>query len=407
MATMSDPMATMIEQSLQGITPPTVAPTTPVVAPEIPEAAPVDSNPVDPEAIETLGETEPETAEQLLRGVTDPNSSRGQRIWKGYTFARDLARSESEGGIGHEPSVEDVKLYHDNHLTFNRMLDDFEAQPGIMFAGLTKVNPEAAAKMVTELPQLLDALADREPHLAAAQEKLYHAIGKNTVQGILELGREATADTTKKWYFELARNLNYFLTGGKETLSEDVLSAPVDPLAGERATLEQERRQLEEESRRRNAGVWNGFRNDLFGALDTQLGETFSWPSEMKSSPFFEDVSSRAMESVRKAVGQSNIARQELEGIMGRAQRIMRAGGDPSSEKQAFIQTYFKYARPHVARIRADYIKRAGITKPVTSSAPPATAAHVSPSPSKPVRDPKEDYDAFASRVLNQALGIQ
>ena len=123
----TDPIAAMIEQSLAGIATPAVSPEaqpaapTPVATPEpaaVEPPTPVET-PVETAPPETVIE-DPDTPEQLLGGVLDPNSTRGQKIWHAYSLVRDLVKPEAEGGIGHEPTVEDVRAYHGNHLTLTQ-----------------------------------------------------------------------------------------------------------------------------------------------------------------------------------------------------------------------------------------------------------------------------------------------
>lgn len=371
------------------------------VEPEVPvEAATVT------EEIEEI--TDPETPEQLLKGIVDPASSRGKQIWDSYQFTRQLAKPDTEGGIGHEPTIEDIKTYHDDHLTLNQILTDFETQPDLMFQGLVQINPEAAANLVEKLPDVLAALGDSNPHIQRAYGVLYDKMGKDLVQGMVAQAREHPNADMKKWLFSNARNLQYYITGGKEELKEDVISAPVDPFAAERQRLAAERKALEDQRKSRDEQTWNGFKNDLFGSLGKQLEGSFAWPKELKESlgglsgPVLKD----AMDRVRAAVGKSAVARQELDMVMSQAQRALRSGTNPSSAKEAFVKTYLKYARPHIAAVRAEVLK-AGKIK-VGASAPaaaPAKTATTVPSPSKAVkRNTGESYDDFAVRSIMGAL---
>lgn len=418
----SDPIAAMIEQSLAGITetPAPVASATPAVPVTVPgetpveaaqTAASVEEAPVVPD----IAAEDPDTPEQLLNGVLDPNSTRGQKIWHAYSLVRDLVKPESEGGIGHEPTVEDVRIYHGNHLTLNQMLTDFESQPGTFIAGMANVNPEAAAQMITELPKVLDKMAAENPHMAKAQEGLYEAVNEATVTGLVDLAKGSTGDM-QKFYFNLAKNLKYFISGGKVTLQDTMLAEPLDPLANERKQLEAREQRLQSEEQQRAKRMWEGFRTTLFTGLDNKLADTFAWPKEIQENFYFGDLSARKMAEVRSAVGSSNVARSELDAIMNRAQAQLRAGQDVSATMQQFQQTYLKYARPHIARIRADVLSKAGTLKPAATAArtgqqtpAPAAASAVTPPSLMPdKKKPGEGFEDYALRVMNQALtGVQ
>lgn len=419
----TDPIAAMIEQSLAGIATPAVSPEaqpaapTPVATPEpaaVEPPTPVET-PVETAPPETVIE-DPDTPEQLLGGVLDPNSTRGQKIWHAYSLVRDLVKPEAEGGIGHEPTVEDVRAYHGNHLTLTQMLSDFETQPDRFLSGMASVNPEAAAQMVLDLPKVLDQMAIENPHMAKAQEGLYEAVNEATVTGLVDLAKGSTGDM-QKFYFNLAKNLKYFISGGKVTLQDSILAEPLDPLANERRQLEAREQRLRDQEGQRAARMWDGFRNELFSGLDNKLSDTFAWPKEIQENFYFGDLSARKMAEVRAAVGNSSVARSELDAIMGRAQAQLRAGQNVSGTMQQFQQTYLKYARPHIARIRAEVLSKAGVVKPAATAArtgqqtpaPAATSAVTTPPSLKPeMKKPGEGFDDYATRVLNQALaGIQ
>ena len=296
------------------------------------------------------------------------------------------------------------------------MLSDFETQPDRFLSGMASVNPEAAAQMVLDLPKVLDQMAIENPHMAKAQEGLYEAVNEATVTGLVDLAKGSTGDM-QKFYFNLAKNLKYFISGGKVTLQDSILAEPLDPLANERRQLEAREQRLRDQEGQRAARMWDGFRNELFSGLDNKLSDTFAWPKEIQENFYFGDLSARKMAEVRAAVGNSSVARSELDAIMGRAQAQLRAGQNVSGTMQQFQQTYLKYARPHIARIRAEVLSKAGVVKPAATAArtgqqtpaPAATSAVTTPPSLKPeMKKPGEGFDDYATRVLNQALaGIQ
>lgn len=423
MSAFVDPMFTMIQEAL---TPTTVAteaaPAVPVPlvatqpTPEAPAETPTEPV-VETAPVEIQPETEfveAETPEQLFTGVLDPNSTRGQKIWHAYKMVTDLIKPETEGGIGHEPTVEDIRNYHGDHLTLTQMLDDFEAQPESFLSGMTKVNPEAAAVMIENLPAFLDRAAVADPHLARAQETLYTQVNNATVDGLLDLAKGSTGDM-QKFYFNLAKNLKYFITGGKVTLQDTVLAEPLDPLANERKQLQAREERLNAEDRARAERQWTGFKQEVFTGLDNKLKDAFGWPEDLQKQYFFDDLVTQKMATVRRAVGESTVARSELDSIMRRAQAQLRAGQNVSQTMQQFQNTYLKYARPHIVKIRAEVLSKAGIKPAATAVKPgqktpsPAATTMLTPPSSVPAKkNPGESFGDYAARVLSESLtGIQ
>lgn len=423
MSAFADPMVTMIQEALAPATVATGVETAPgapasPAAQEVPPEAPAQAT-AEPVPAEAQSQVEPEfteaeTPEQLLTGVLDPNSTRGQKIWHAYKMVTDLIKPETEGGIGHEPTVEDIRNYHGDHLTLTQMLDDFEAQPETFLSGMAKVNPEAAATMIENLPTFLDRAAASDPHLARAQEALYTQVNNATVDGLLDLAKSSTGDM-QKFYFNLAKNLKYFVTGGKVTLQDTVLAEPLDPLANERKQLQAREERLNAEDRARAERQWNGFKQEVFTGLDNKLKDAFSWPEDLQQQYYFDDLVTQKMAVVRRAVGESTVARSELDSIMRRAQAQLRMGQNVSQTMQQFQNTYLKYARPHIVKIRAEVLSKAGI-KPVATAvkpgqktpAPAATTTLTPPSSVPAKKNPGESFGDYATRVLSESLtGIQ
>lgn len=417
MAAGSDAMATMIANSLSGleIAPVAEAPVPAALVSEPPAIIPAqetsESAPVPAET--PIEVEEPDTPEQLLGGILDPNSTRGQKIWSSYKFMKDLVKPESEGGIGHEPTVEDIKAYHGNHSTLNQMMTDFESQPGVFIQAMTNVNPEATAQMITELPKVLDQMAASNPHMAKAQEELYTQVNNATVDGLVDLAKSSTGEM-QKFYFGLARQLKYFISGGKVELKDTILAEPIDPLANERKQLQEREQRLSRIEQEREQRILGGFRQELFTGLTGKLEDAFGWPKELSNEFWFKPVAEQTMTQVRQAVGASTIARSELDSMMAQMQRQLKAGQNVSQLAQQFQATYLKYARPHIARVRAEIIQKTGRqapkSAPVATSVAPAQAGTVStssPSMSMPKKDTQQSFEDFAAKHLSTILGVQ
>jgi len=422
-------MMTTLLGALGGTEPPAaeVPPVTteePVAAPvaeEAEPAAPVEEPVAEPPVEEALEETEPETPEALLKGVIDPNSSRGKQIWDGYRFTKSLAEPPKEdgtGGIGHIPTVDDIKTYHLDHITLGQMLDEFETNPAAMIAGLSNVNMEATVQLIQELPSVLDQLSQNSPQIAKAYEGLYTKVVDDLVNGFLAQYRSAEDPDTKKWYFATARNIRYFVTNGQKQLTEAEAMGrkpEVDPYAEERARIEAEKKTLRDQALAREENIWKGFRGATFKELDKAMEQACAWPKELKeqlgraAEPTLRDAENR----VYNAVKGSPVAQQELSLLFKRAQRAIATGGNLDAYKAQIVKTYMKYAAPVVAKVRAETLKdfsfKATTSQPTKKAATgtPAKAATTVPSPSTPKRQKGETYDDFAMRTIGNALGIQ
>jgi len=339
-------------------------PPTPVVA-ETPVGAPVtpatpsepqvvirdtqepQETPVEVTVTETVEEPldefmEAETPEQLFKGITDPNSPRLQQAWDAYKFAVQLAKSPEEGGIGHEPTIEDIRQYHDDHVTITEMITDFETNPAKFMTGMTRVNPLAMAQMVESIPDIIDNVASAAPEIQAAYSKLSNKIANNLVEDLLDKAR-AYAESNpeaKKWYFLTARNLKYFLSDGTVKLDDGAMkaSAPVDPFAEERARLKAEREEIENERRTRASESWKGFINSAVTEVESKVIEGFAWPDELKAKhgSFMDTLNKDALTRVKQSIGNIPIAKQEKsvansdkQTELTRAEKIQKNGCRP------------------------------------------------------------------------------
>lgn len=381
-----------------------------------PVAAPVEVTVTEtPE--ETLDEfSEAETPEQLFRGITDPNSPRLQQAWDAYKFAVQLAKSPEEGGIGHEPTIEDIRQYHDDHVTITEMITDFETNPAKFMTGMTRVNPMAMAQMVESIPDIIDNVASAAPEIQAAYTRLSNKIANNLVEDLLDKAR-AYAESNpeaKKWFFATARNLKYFLSDGTVKLDDGAMkaSAPIDPFAEERARLKAEREEIENERRMRTSESWKGFINSAVTEVESKVIEGFAWPDELKAKhgSFMDTLNKDALTRVKQSIGNIPIAKQELDAIVAKA-RINFNRIDPNQTKAEFTKTFLKYARPVISRVRQEVLKQSGISLkprqivPATTGVIPAKATSVAPTPSQPqARKPGESFDDFANNLLMGAL---
>jgi len=417
-----DAMMTTLMGALEGTPEPGAEPeATPVaevpivepVAEPIAEAPVAEATPVA-EAEAEVEEAEPETPEALLKGVIDPTSSRGKQIWDGYTFVKSLAEAPKEdgsGGIGHIPTVDDIKSYHSDHITLGLLIDDFESNPAAMIAGLSSVNPEATVQMIEGLPQILDQLSQTNPQIAKAYDGLYAKVVDDLVNGILAQYRNAEDADTKRWYFATARNIKYFVTNGQKQLTEAEAMGrkpEADPYAEERARIEADKKALRDQATAREQNIWKGFRGATFKELDKVMTSACNWPEELKAQlgkaaePTLREAENRIYEAVKS----SPSAQQEISLLFKRAQRAIATGGNLETYKAQIIKTYMKYAAPVAARVRAETLKdfsiKAVAKQPTKKAAAgvPSKAATTVPSPSKPVRQKGETYDDFAMRTI-------
>lgn len=427
-----DAMMATLMGALEGTEPPPAAEPSPAEAPAVePPAAepppvveaaaaePVEEPPATEEA--PVEEPDPETPEALLKGVIDPNSSRGKQIWDGYRYVKSLAEAPKEdgsGGIGHIPTVEDVKTYHADHITLGQMIDDFETNPAAMIAGLSSVNPEATVQMIQGLPQILDQLAQRNPQIAQAYEGLCNTVVDDLVNSFLAQYRNTEDPDTKKWFFATARNIRYFMSNGQRQLTEaEALGRKpeADPYAEERARIEAEKKALRDQATERQVGIWKNFRGATFRELDTAVEQTCNWPKEFRDqlAKGAEPILREAENRVFAAVKGSPSAQQELSLLFKRAQRAIATGGNLDAYKAQIVRTYMKYAAPVAAKVRAETLKdygfKAGVKQQTKKAASgiPTKAATTVPSPSTPKRENGETYDEFAMRTLGSVLGIQ
>lgn len=390
-------------------------------APEAVEATPSEEPVVSETSDEQEAESEvaeevdPETPEALLSGVVDPSSTRGKQIWEGYRFTKALAeppKADGSGGIGHIPSIEDVKAYHSDHITLNQLLDDFETNPAAMIAGLSQVNIDATTQMIEELPEVLDKLSQRSPQIAQAYDKLYTRFADDLINGLLAQYKSAEDEGTKKFFFATARNVKYFLTNGQKHLTEEEAMGrkpSVDPYADERARIDAEKKALRDQALTREESAWKEFRTSTFVEMDKALEAACNWPKEFRdqlgkgSGPVLKE----AMERIYAAVKESPSAQQELTLMFKRARRAV-GGGNISAFKNGIVKTYMKYAAPVVAKVRSETLRDFGYKTSAKATKKTATqpnkAATIAPSPSKLTRNKGESFDDFGNRVMNTIL---
>lgn len=377
----------------------------------------------NPETLETSPELEPELVEDAdFENQTvpiDPNSTRGKQLWAEHQFYRKLTAPVQEGGLGHEPTLQDLSTYFQSHVTRQQIDGDLASGSVRFLEGFGQYQPQAFAEVLSKVPEfLMTGLGASEQYnqvFEPVREAMSNAVLNSVVDNYMNAARTAATPELRKQFLDRAKFIAQdFLS---KNISDADLNVTTDPLEAERKRLADERKRLDE-SRMQEA-------NRVYGIYDQrciqQLGPVLkdaalTYLKPFENHPVFKQAQRELMEQSVGFVDASPMAQQEIQAIRVRVQRAIQSGqANPQwlgAMEKHLTQTIMKYARPHMARIRVDVAKNFGLMKgtspgqkrPEPSRVPGTTMTTQAAVSAPPSREKGESFEDYGKRSLMSAL---
>jgi hypothetical protein len=390
---------------------------------------PVEATPPEPEA----PASEPEAAEQPE--VTEPEkeadpyetddgevpaetlntllkSDRGRQIYASHKTLREYQKPLEQGGIGHVPTVEQLRNYYSTYRDRVMMDNDLtSANPQQAERLLSYLfNPERGPGAQTVASQLASTLAKLNPETYATAAQPFITNYAGALHDRYKEARDSGDEKLRNALWFAANVAHYDMTG--EWLKE---GAPAqngqqpDPLAEERQRLAQERSEIERmrsETYQRQDQGWRQQTSAKIGAavmgeIDKALG-----PLKATSAPMIYQALKQTFHDKVLAGAQRDSHAWDLYQV-----KVQQARSDPSVDLPA---EYLRLITPVIKEERKKFLEEAGVTVKQQSDARHAelrqidgnkTLSNGSGSPGAPLgapvkRNPGESSADFNLRQL-------
>ncbi len=187
-------------------------------------------------------------------------TNRGRRMVQALKTQQALEAPPEDGGIGHVPTIEQIRDYHQAHVDLQTMVHEFEANPlswtlnffgkdigsGQPRAGAAEVLGNLPAVLAQHAPEMLGALVN--PILSRYNTRLLNDLYQRAVSVPEGQGLDARTgidDRTRS--MDVARILEFYLTGQTRPAPAATGPAAADPLAPERQRLQREQEAVQQE----------------------------------------------------------------------------------------------------------------------------------------------------------------
>lgn len=318
----------------------------------------------DPYADET--DADPQVIDQFLK------TPRGREIHQGYKFYKELTKPTADGGIGHAPTVQDIRQYFHSHRGAVQMYADYHSGDPSRMAGFFAhwFGPNPQTGQMT--PAAANALAGLEPSLAQFGPDAYGAVAQpvmaryetalmdkwrstqdpNLKQAIYQAVQIIHRDMHDEWLPETA-----FSGAGKpgQQAQSGVPNAERQRLAAEWDRLNQARAQQQ----RATWDQWQGkFVDAENNAFSTELDKALKQlaPMKEKTPEIYAATRDRFAQQVRQALMQD----QQVWGLYQQQVDQARRSGDPGIIGQV-VQRFTNLVVPAIAARRAEFLKGAGV----------------------------------------------
>lgn len=363
---------------------PSALPDNPDVTPEVtepePSATPADATAaetvdphatpeIDPYADDDEVEAEPRLLNEILK------SPEGQRLYQrmaqGHKFVKELAKPTTEGGIGHNPSVQDVRNYFTAHTNAVAMWGDY-----------TSGDPKRVGNFLGHWfgrdksgnirPSSMQALEQLEPALAQIGPEEYSQVATPILQRYKDsivAKWQTETDPKLKEALRLAAHVLHHDINDEWLANDEAFGAPsAQPANGNGNRTAQERaeiqRQWDQLNAAKHAGVqesvgrWN---SQLHAAeqqvLDGEIEKALKPLAAMKTATpeVYNSVKDRFVRQVEAAL-QSDPELWRL--YQARVEQARRTG-NPAVIEQV-VKNYLNLAVPVIQAKRKPFLKGAG-----------------------------------------------
>jgi hypothetical protein len=332
----------------------------------------------EPDAPETPAEEPAEGAEPDGKPA-DPDAeigallatTRGKRIYSAFKKEQALARLPEEGGIGHSPTVEQVKDYYTAYTDTQAMLHDFGSR-----------SPEAADRFLQHwfgadkdgrlregvdvvAGKLADALANSNPNLykAAAVPFLQRYAGA-AISRFMEQVESATEPAERERYYNAAQLLHHDLYGKyfdpktlrNGTVAAQPQNAPDDALRAENERLKAQLTQRDTETQQRTRTEYlKQVETRTDAALSADVDAALAAVKDTMKPKVYDALKDRFVRDV-KALTEKN--REGMRLLQIARERAARSGDD--AQVGSLVKQWRQMAVNHIYNLRKEYIEAAG-----------------------------------------------
>lgn len=323
----------------------------------------LDEEPKTPEPAAEAGQEEMADPDKEIGALLA--TTRGKRIYSSFKKDQMLAKPEDDGGIGHIPSVEQVKKYFVDHVDRQAMDADFaDARPESSerwirhwFTDPTKA--ESAAAVVERLPEVL-ATSNQQAYMRLAQP-IVERYAKAAIQRFVEASQTARDEAEQQRFWVTAQMLHHDLYGryyepnqGQQQgqFQQQAPNAELEALRRERQQFQREREQVESERVTQFEGQ---IRSSLENALLADTAKALEPIKGRVADTIFDAVRERMQREIRDRIQRS----PELTNKFNLAQREVVRTRNEAALKD-LVRQYRQMALPHLQELRKGYIEAAG-----------------------------------------------
>ncbi len=250
-----------------------------------PETEPEPEQPLD--AATETPEGEPQTLDVFLK------TPRGKEIYQGFKQLREYSKPVAEGGIGHTPTVEQIRDYYGayrDRILMDHDLSSGNPQQATQFANYV-FGPQADGQPRPNAHVLAAQLA---PTLARVNPEAYAAAANpflsNYNTALWDRWAEAKTPNLKAALYQAAQMLHYDMTGQYKPVAElggaNGTQQQADPFAAERSALAAERQRIEQYHSEQQTAQARAMENHVAGIITQGFhGELDKALTKLKSLP--------------------------------------------------------------------------------------------------------------------------
>lgn len=293
---------------------------------------------------------------------------RGKEIYQSHKAMREFAKPLEQGGIGHVPSVEQVRDYYGAYR--DRVMMDHDLTSGDVKGAAQFINhlfgPQADGKL---RPNIDVAAAQIAPTLANSSPEAYAMAAEPFINNyntrLWDRFNEAKDPALKNALYYAAQLVQKDLTGKYRSEAELGTQQPQqvqDPLATERAQLAAERQQIAN-ARQQDAQAYT---QQWERSVNSQIHEALNAEMDLGLAPvkaMFKD-SPEAYEALKDRF--RNIVRQ---GVPSDSYKYDLFQTDYQGARSAgtrdradnLVQHYMQMAKREIGKHRMDFMKKAGL----------------------------------------------
>ena len=420
---------------------PEAAPSPPLITEEEKATLSKDLSPEQQSALEAALKSE--AVAKILETVS-LRSERGKRQLQAFKTIRDLEApptADGTGGIGHAPTVDEIKAMYQSHLNWQAAQHEFEANPRSWLLNHFAPDPETKqlpAGAVQVLAQLHEVLQQNAPQLYI-QTQVTPVLSDFTnrlygwAMGFPEGSHkdEATGVDDRARALYVAGEVERLLFGKTRTVpTGPAAPGATDPLAAERAMLLQQQQQYQQAQSALQQRAVAQFDNSVGVALETNLTKDIdslftqagisATRSAREQAALRTDLMNAIYDSISGnfQMGISPTDPPALQNFRIEVERARLGRLDPSVP----VETFRQLARQAIRRLAPAFVKEINTGTLTSSTARHAAAAEaasrVAPAPGAGVpvpqsvlpvpaaRQPNESQEDYVHRAISEAMAL-